>query len=135
MKGARWGWGPPYHHAEMEVRHDKDSGETSYSTVRRSDPSAIPTRYTPGEALTPRSPARLSSSCSSGTTCFPVRVAVDKGHVHHVPYPAQRVEVTEFSEGLTPPRACRRRRACLPSRTSRRAWIVEVFGPRPVAKP
>jgi uncharacterized protein YqjF (DUF2071 family) len=137
VKGARWGWGLPYHHAEMEVRHDSSSGETSYSTVRRSDPSAmLRTRYTPGEALGPSEPGSLEFFLLERYYLFSVRGGrVDKGHVHHVPYPAQRVEVAEFSEGLIAAAGLPQTKGLPPVAHFSKGVEVEVFGPWPVAKP
>lgn len=100
VKAARWGWGLPYHHASMHTA--ELDGTRTYTTTRRSDPrAAFSARYRPGALLGASAPGTFEHFLLERYYLFSVRRGrVSKGHVHHVPYPAQRVEVLELSDGL-----------------------------------
>lgn len=132
VKGARWGWGLPYHHARMSVRHE--AGETSYTSERRSDPSArLSARYRAGEPLGPSELGSLEFFLLERYYLFSVeRGRVAKGHVSHVPYPAQRVEVSELDEGLIAAAGLPQTKGLPPVAHFSKGVQVEVFGPWPV---
>jgi uncharacterized protein len=129
VKAARWGWGLPYHHASM--RMTEADGTLAYATTRRSDPRArCSARCRPGEVLGACVPGTFEFFLLERYCLFSVRRGrVLKGHVHHVPYPAQRVELLELSEGLT--EAAGLRPPGRPPEVAHfsRGVDVEVFGP------
>ncbi|NUP04990.1 MAG: DUF2071 domain-containing protein [Polyangiaceae bacterium] len=132
VKGARVGWGLPYHHATMSVDHR--CGAIHYETRRHSDETAMHrARYRPGDELGPSAPGTLEFFLLERYYLFAKRRGrIEKGHVHHVPYPAQRVSEFEVSDGLVAA-------AGLGPAPPSPAFIhyssgvdVEVFGPWPL---
>jgi uncharacterized protein YqjF (DUF2071 family) len=131
VKAARWGWGLPYFHATMSIAHD---GETiEYDTRRRDRRRLVITSL----------PARPDARASAPTFEYFLleryllfsleRQRVFAGQVHHVPYPAQEVEVAELEDQLVAA-------AGLPAPSRPYDAVhyaagvdVEVFGPWPVS--
>ncbi len=133
VKVARWGWGLPYFHATMV--HAVDAGVTTFESRRkdRASPSHH-ARYRPGAHLGPSQPGTLAYFLLERYLLFTVkRGRVYEGQVHHVPYPAQEVELLELTDGLVaatglpdPGRP--------PDVVHYAAGVdVEVFGPWPVS--
>lgn len=97
---ARWRWGLPYHRAHMSM--EEEGGEVTYSSTRYGDPAAsLKARYRLGELMGPSRPGSLEHFFLERYLLFVERGGeVLRGQVYHTPYPAQRVEVLELSEGL-----------------------------------
>jgi hypothetical protein len=129
VKAARWGWGLPYFHAAMRL--DRDGDWIEFETRRR-DGSPSPmhrVRYRPGPVLGPSAPGTFEFFLLERYLLFSVRRGVVyEGQVHHVPYPAQQVELASLDDelvvaaGLAPDPA--------PCAVHYAAGVdVEVFGP------
>ena len=100
VRAARWGWGLPYFDAAMTTA--TTDGVTEYSTVRAGTGASLRARFRPGEALGASAPGTLEHFLLERYFLFTKwRGAVWKGHVHHVPYPAQRCELSSLEESLT----------------------------------
>jgi uncharacterized protein YqjF (DUF2071 family) len=133
VKAARWGWGLPYFHAKMS--HGVDGDIMSFDSRRkdRAAPSHL-ARYRLGALLGPSLPGSLEYFLLERYLLFTVkRGQVYEGQVHHVPYPAQAVELLELTDGLVAatglPDPARR-----PDLVHYAAGVdVEVFGPWPVS--
>lgn len=100
VKAARWGWGLPYFLATMTF--ERGEAELAYSTTRR-DPaaSALHARYRPGRSLGASAPGTFEYFLLERYLLFSLRRGVvHEGQVHHVPYPAQEVELTSLEDGL-----------------------------------
>ncbi len=132
VQAARWGWSLPYHFAHMSST--TEAGLTSYQSTRTSDPSAeLSVRYRVGELLGPSPPGTLEHFFLERYYLFALRRGrVWKGHVSHVPYPAQRASLEHVSEGLV-------KAAGLPAQSGPPELVhyasgvdVEVFGPWPL---
>ena len=132
VKAARWGWGLPYHHAEMSSVRDGDT--IAYATTRHSDGAAFAARYTIGEHLGASEPGTLEHFLLERYLLFTVRRdRVSRGQVAHVPYPAQRVTLHECTDSLLAAAGL-----ASPDRPPELAHYaagvdVEVFGPHELA--
>jgi hypothetical protein len=132
VKAARWGWGLPYFHATMSIAHD---GETiEYDTRRRG--KAAPrhhVRYRPGRMLGASAPGTFEYFLLERYLLFSIKKQrVFEGQVHHVPYPAQEVELAALEDDLVAAAGLPR-----PDRPHDAVHYaagvdVEVFGPWPV---
>jgi hypothetical protein len=96
---ARQFWGLPYHYASMRVERNEDEiryhSERSRTRVRHS------VRFRVGERLGPSQPDSLEFFFLERYLLFVERRhQVYVGHVHHVPYPAQRVESVSVADDL-----------------------------------
>jgi uncharacterized protein YqjF (DUF2071 family) len=100
VQAARWGWGLPYHYAAMSS--ESAGGGTHYRSVRSSNASArLDVRYHVGEPIGASPAGSFEHFLLERYYLFSTRGGrVSKGHVHHVPYPAQRAEVESIDEGL-----------------------------------
>lgn len=128
VKAARWGWGLPYFHAAMTLERDGDW--ISYATRRRGGDAGLQARYRPGKPLGPSEQGSLAYFLLERYLLFSLKGdKVYEGQVHHVPYPAQEVELTSIEESLI--------RSAGLERASAMPWAahystgvdVEVFGP------
>lgn len=132
VRAARWGWGLPYFDAEMTT--SKADGVIDFSTTRAKTGAKLTARFKPGEHLGASKPDTLEHFLLERYYLFTKwRGAIWKGHVHHVPYPAQRCELLSLDESLTTA-------AGLPAHDATPATVhysagveVEVFGPNRVA--
>ena len=129
VKGARWGWGLPYHHATMSMRNESD--DTVYRSTRKADRSALlSARYRVGEALGASLPGSFEFFLLERYLLFSVRGGrVKKGQVHHHAYPAHRAEVFAFEDGLMPAAGLPRAEVLPPVVHFSPGVDVEVFGP------
>lgn len=132
VKAARWGWGLPYFHAAMRI--ERDQGWIAYESRRR-DGAAAPiheVRYRPGKLLGASAPGTFEYFLLERYLLFSIKHGiVYEGQVHHVPYPAQEVELERIEDqlvaatGLIP--------EAKPCAVHYAAGVdVEVFGPWPV---
>ncbi|MFT3706398.1 MAG: DUF2071 domain-containing protein [Archangium sp.] len=128
VRAARWGWGLPYFDAEMTT--STNDGVIDYATTRAKTGASLKVRFKPTEHLGASQPGTLEHFLLERYFLFTKwRDAIWKGHVHHVPYPAQRCELLSLDESLTAA-------AGLPAHEATPATIhysagvdVEVFGP------
>lgn len=102
VQAARAGWGLPYHHAAMTSVQDR--GHRVYETVRRGggDPRLM-VRYSVGEYLGPSQPETLEYFLLERYLLYSARGGrIQRGQVHHSPYPAHRATVHEVVDQLMP---------------------------------
>ena len=100
VQAARTGWGLPYHHAAMTTRTDGE--QRIYETVRRGggDPRLL-VRSSVGEYLGPSQPGTLEYFLLERYLLYNQRDGrIQRGQVHHVPYPAHRAQVHEVHDEL-----------------------------------
>ena len=100
VQAARAGWGLPYHHAAMTSVLDR--GHRVYETVRRGggDPRLL-VRYSTGEYLGPSQPATLEYFLLERYLLYAARgERIQRGQVHHSPYPTHRATVHEVDDQL-----------------------------------
>lgn len=97
---ARAVWKLPYEHARMHTSREGDT--IDYASTRNRDSTALfRARYSIGEALGPSEPGSLEHFFLERYLFFSERAGrLYEGQVHHVPYPAHRVEVDSLEEGL-----------------------------------
>jgi hypothetical protein len=105
VEAARFGWGLPYFHADMETTSGDGApgSQVRYETVRRGVSPTVRDvfEYTVGERLGTSEPGTLEHFLLERYLLFTVEKGrVSKGHVHHVPYPAHRATLTHFEDGL-----------------------------------
>lgn len=99
VAAARAAFALPYHHARM--LSSEQSGEIHYATTRTAGGMRHEVRYRVGEYLGASKPGTLEHFLLERYLLFTVRGATArKGQVHHVPYPAHRVEVMEVHDEL-----------------------------------
>jgi uncharacterized protein len=129
VQAARWGWGLPYHYASM--KSTATGGDTHYMSTRTSDPSArLDVRYRVGEVMGPSPAGSFEHFLLERYYLFSTRGGrVSKGHVHHVPYPAQRAEVESIDEGLIAAMGLTKRSGQPAFAHCASGVDVEVFGP------
>lgn len=132
VKAARWVWGLPYFHAAMRLDHDGDSIEFE---TRRRDGKQSPVhhvRYKPGRMLGASAEGTFEFFLLERYLLFSVREGiVYEGQVHHVPYPAQEVEIESLSDELVA--AAGLEPEATPCAMHYSAGVdVEVFGPHVV---
>ena len=96
---ARRGWSLPYHHAKMEM--NKDDQRIDYQLIRSGAGTSHQTRYQVGPALGPSEPNTLENFLLERYFLFVEhRNRLCCAQVHHVPYPAHSVEVTQCQDDL-----------------------------------
>jgi len=128
VKAARLGWGLPYFHADMSTRRDGE--RVHYTTHRRHTKVETSVEYSVGELLGPSKEGTLEHFLLERYLLFTAKDGrVSRGHVHHVPYPAQRATLHALKDDLVVA-------AGLPRPTEPPASVlyasgvdVEVFGP------
>lgn len=99
VAAARAAFSLPYHHARMEMR--ESGGSTHYVTTRTATDVRHEVRYRVGESLGPSRPGTLEHFLLERYLLFTERKGNPrKGQVHHVPYPAHRVDVMEVTDQL-----------------------------------
>lgn len=133
VKAARWGWGLPYFHADMSMSREGDVIE--YASERRGSPaSRCYARYRLGRMLGASTEGTLAYWLLERYLLFTVkRDRVYRGQVHHVPYPAQEVEVLTFDEDLLAAAGLPPTDGAPPEVAHYASGVdVEVFGPYPV---
>ena len=132
VKAARWGWALPYFHAAM--RMDRDGAWIEYETRRRDGDKAPRhyARYRPGKMLGASAPGTFEDFLLERYLLFSIKKGVVyEGQVHHVPYPAQEVEVEGIEDELVA--AAGFGPVGAPHVVHYSAGVdVEVFGPWPV---
>lgn len=97
--GARAGYGLPYYHAR--IRMTESGGEVDYLTRRGGSGPTHHLRYRVGEALGPSRPGTLEHFLLERYLLFVKRSErTFAAQVHHVPYPAHRMEVLEVHDEL-----------------------------------
>jgi uncharacterized protein len=134
VRVARLGWGLPYFHAEMSS--EREGSTLRYRSRRKAQDAALHAEWELGDVLGPQAPGTLDHFLLERYLLFNERGGrVHKGHVHHVPYPAQRARTTRLEQtllgaaGLPDP-------STAPEALHYAAGVdVEVFGPWPVDDP
>lgn len=132
VQAARLGWGLPYFLATMTSER---SGERiRCATHRRGTDAHLTLDASIGELLGPSAPGTLEHFLMERYLLFTADGArVDRGHVHHVPYPAQRATVHAVdctllkAAGLPTPEGA-------PIAHYAEGVDVEVFGPHPLPR-
>lgn len=130
VQAARLGWGLPYFHATM--RSERDGDRIRYSTHRGGGEALFTLDASIGEPLGPSAPGTLEHFLMERYLLFTAASGrVGRGHVHHVPYPAQRATVHAVdgtlltAMGLPAP-------VGPPLAHYASGVEVEVFGPHPI---
>ncbi len=99
VPAARHGWGLPYHHARMS--HARDGDRVRYRSARRGARADLSLDATIGEALGPSPAGTLEHFLLERYLLFAARPGrIDRGQVHHAPYPAQRATVRSVETTL-----------------------------------
>lgn len=100
VQAARTGWSLPYHHASMTMR--KEGQEIIYETIRREEPHPrFFTRYTVGDYLGPSRPGTLEHFLLERYYLYSEHKGqLQRGQVHHQPYPVHRATVLEVHDEL-----------------------------------
>lgn len=131
VQAARTGWSLPYHHARMSVTR---TGEhVSYRSERRVGAATLSAEYDVGAPLGASAPGTLEHFLLERYLLFSERGGrILEGHVHHVPYPAHRVENLVVSQSMI--EAAGMPKVSGPPVTAHFSpgVEVEVFGPWPV---
>lgn len=129
VKAARWGWGLPYFHASMSIQHDGDYIEYESERRDRRAPRHH-ARYRPGRLLGPSLPGTLEYFLLERYLLFSTRGGrIYEGQVHHVPYPAQLVDLVAIEDDLVAATGLPQPTAP-PATAHYAAGVdVEVFGP------
>lgn len=101
---ARAGWHLPYHYAEMSLTRG-DDGVIDYATERRSPPplpAHCKVRYRPEGEPTPATPGTLEHFLAERYFLFADTGGgrIQRGQVHHTPYPLQPATVLSWEESL-----------------------------------
>lgn len=132
VRAARAGWGLPYFHARMTSTRDDD--RVRYRSERRGAPAALALDASIGAPLGPSTPGTREHFLLERYLLFSARRGrIDRGQVHHPPYPAQAATIhavaTTLLEaaGLPAP-------AGAPVAHYSAGVDVEVFGPAPLAR-
>ena len=100
VRAARAGWSLPYYFAKMRMEREGDV--VTYASRRVAAPHpTLDVRYRVGEALGPSQPDTLEHFLLERYLLYSEhRGRLQRGQVHHTPYPAQRAEVLSLSEEL-----------------------------------
>jgi uncharacterized protein YqjF (DUF2071 family) len=101
VKVARWGWGLPYFQAAMRI--DREREWIEYESRRRDGVTSprLRARYRPGRMMGASAPGTFEDFLLERYLLFSIRKGlVYEGQVHHVPYPAQEVEVSMIEDEL-----------------------------------
>ena len=101
---ARAGWHLPYHHARMSLTRDA-AGVVDYATERRSPPplpADCKVRYQPSGAPSPAVAGTLEHFLAERYLLYADTGAgrLQRGQVHHAPYPLQTATVHSWEESL-----------------------------------
>lgn len=100
VRAARFAWGLPYHHAEMNVVRDGD--RIAYGSRRLAEKANLDVVYDVGEPLGPSEVGTLQHFLLERYYLFVEHKSVLKtGQVHHVPYPARSASLVSIDESLT----------------------------------
>lgn len=135
VRVARFVWGLPYHFAEMSSAKDEAASDrTRYTSRRKASGASVSLEYSVGEALGPSQVGTLEHFLLERYYLFLEKKGqVFRGHVAHVPYPAQRATLHGIedellvADGLPAP-------GQVASVHYASAVDVEVFGPDPVTE-
>lgn len=132
VQAARLGWGLPYFLAAMSSARDGE--RIRYATHRRSPDAHLTLDASIGEALGASAPGTLEHFLMERYLLFTAAEGrVDRGQVHHVPYPAQRATVHAVdctllqAAGLPAPSGP-------PLAHYAEGVDVDVFGPHPMRR-
>lgn len=99
VRVARFVWGLPYHFAAMSS--EKVGDRVKYATARKSGGARFEVEYSLGELLGPSQVGTLEHFLLERYYLFLEKKGqVFRGHVHHVPYPAQRAVVHSVHDEL-----------------------------------
>ncbi len=132
VKAARWGWALPYFHAAMRI--DREGEWFEYESRRRDGAldANHKVRYRPSKLLGPSAPGTFEYFLLERYLLFSIKKGVVyEGQVHHVPYPAQEVELASIEDGLVSAAGLVPEAA--PCAVHYATGVdVEVFGPWPV---
>lgn len=134
VKAARLGWGLPYFHADMSTRREGD--RVHYATKRKGAEPKVETsiEYAIGELLGPSKEGTLEHFLLERYLLFTANDGrVSRGHVHHVPYPAQRATLHAWKDDLLVAAGLPRSDAQPASVLYASGVQVQVFGPDPLA--
>lgn len=134
VKVARLAWGLPYYLADME--YERTGTRAAYRSRRRADgtPGVVAEWEVGGELLSASRPGTFEFFLLERYLLFSEhRGRIKRGHVHHVPYPAQRATLRALDQDLLQaaglPETSR-----LPEITHYSSGVdVEVFGPHDAA--
>lgn len=101
---ARAGWHLPYHHARMSLERGAD-GVIDYATERLSPPplpAHFKGRYRPEGKPSPATPGTLEHFLAERYYLFADTGGgrIQRGQVHHTPYPLQRATVLSWEESI-----------------------------------
>jgi uncharacterized protein YqjF (DUF2071 family) len=100
---ARIGWHLPYHHARMSLTRG-DDGVIDYVTERRDSPTPArcAVRYEPVGAPAPAAPGTLEHFLAERYLLYADTGGgrIQRGQVHHTPYPLQRAKVHAWDETI-----------------------------------
>ena len=100
---ARAGWHLPYHHARMSLTRG-DDGVVEYDTARLGSTAAAhcKVRYRPDGEVTPAVPGTLEHFLAERYLLYADRGGgrIQRGQVHHTPYPLQRATVLSWEESI-----------------------------------
>ena len=132
VRAARAGWGLPYFHARMTSTRDGD--RVRYRSARRTGAATLDLDASIGPPLSASAPGTRAHFLLERYLLFSARRGrIDRGQVHHPPYPAQAatvhaVETTLLeAAGLPAPGD--------PPLAHYSAGVdVEVFGPTPLPR-
>lgn len=130
VKAARVGWGLPYFHAAMHTAREGD--RIRYRSQRRGAAAALSLDASIGAPLGASTPGTLEHFLMERYLLFSLKGGhLERGQVHHPPYPAQRADVHAVSTTLLeaaglPPASG------LPLAHYAAGVDVEVFGPHPL---
>lgn len=131
VRAARAQWSLPYYHADMRYR--VDGSRSTYETTRKGSGARFAADYEVKEPLGASKPGTFEHFLLERYYLFVEhRARLYQGQVHHVPYPAHRVEVHTLEDGLV--EAAGLPKVGLPPETAHFSpgVDVEVFGPWPV---
>ena len=99
VRVARFAWGLPYWLAEMTS--EKAGDRTKYASSRSEGGAGVACEYSPGEHLGPSQVGTLEHFLLERYYLFLEKKGiVYRGHVSHVPYPAQRATLHAMKEDL-----------------------------------
>ncbi len=130
VRAARAGWGLPYFHARMTSQRDGD--RVRYRSQRRGADATLALDASIGAALGATAPGTRAHFLLDRYLLFSARAArIDRGQVHHPPYPAQAATVHAVDTTLL--QAAGLPAPVGPPLAHYSAGVdVEVFGPAPL---
>ncbi|MBN8615365.1 MAG: DUF2071 domain-containing protein [Deltaproteobacteria bacterium] len=131
VQAARTGWSLPYHHARMDVTRTGD--RVAYRSSRRAGPAIFEADYDVGQKLGPSEPGTLEHFLLERYLLLSERSGrILEGQVHHVPYPAHRVENLRVTQSMIEAAGMPRVEGAPITAHYSPGVDVEVFGPWPV---